>query len=248
MEYELKLKALVTDAIKQFQQGEDLKEGDLPLDLVYPTLIHDVKALVKSVYEVLKANQMEIINMVTDTDGHCIWDPDVMAEDTDNEDDDEDIDVQEEEGVSAPPDWVNLIQSLDVEQDAHQINKILMLLQCHSEMLEQQVMVSKMLAELGKLVDSVTFRLILQTVIWPMHQINLSDTFLAVSKKAKKAKLTREAKIVYQITPNPDEMTEWSEDSATLYLTVTIFCWVERVVTKTSNMKHVAGKFRVHLS
>ena len=223
VEYELKLKTLVTDAIKQFQWGENLKEGDLPLDLVYQTLVHNMKGLVKSVYEkVLKANWKEIINTVTDADGCCIWDPDMMAEDTDNKDNDEDIDIQVEEGEPTPPDWVNLVQSLDMELDAHQIDKIVMLLQCHSEMLELQVMVSKMLAELGKLVDSGTFRLILQTMIWPMHQINLSDTFLAAPKKAKKVNLPREAKIICQITPNPDKMTKWSEDSATLYLAVTI--------------------------
>ena len=102
---------------------------------------------------------------MTDADGHCIWDPDVMAGDMDDEDDDGDIDIQEEEGVPTPPDWINMIQSLDVELDAHQINKIVMLLQCHSKLLEQQAMVSKMLAELGKSVDPVTFRLIFQTVI-----------------------------------------------------------------------------------
>ena len=47
----------------------------------------------------------------------------------------------------------------------HQIDKIIMLLQYHSEMLEPQAMVLKMLAELGKSVDLVTFRLILKTVI-----------------------------------------------------------------------------------
>ena len=53
-----------------------------------------------------------------------------------------------------------------------------------------------MLAEVGKSVDPVTFRLILQMVIWPMHQINLPEAFLATPKKAKKMKLSREAKIV----------------------------------------------------
>ena len=48
--------------------------------------------------------------------------------------------------------------------------------------------------------------------------------------------------------PNPDKMTECSEDSATLYLAVTIFYWMEKAVAKTSNMKHMGRKFRVHLS
>ena len=67
------------------------------------------EGLVKSIYEkVLKANHKEIINMVTDADGHYIWDTDVMTEDMDNKDDDKDIDIQEE-GVPAPPDWVHLV-------------------------------------------------------------------------------------------------------------------------------------------
>ena len=76
VEYKIKLKTLVTDAIRQFQQEEDPKEDDLSLDLVYPTLVSNIKKLVKTVYEkVSKANQNEIINTVTDADGHCIWDP-----------------------------------------------------------------------------------------------------------------------------------------------------------------------------
>ena len=105
-----------------------------------------------------------------------------------------------------------------------------------------------MLAEVGKSVDPVTFRLILQMVIWPMHQINLPEAFLATPKKAKKTKLSREVKIVCQIAPNPNKMTEWLEDSATLYLAATIFYLMEKSVAKTSNMKHMAGKFRIHLS
>ena len=66
---------------------------------------------------------------MTDADGHCIWDPDVMAGNTDDEDNDKDIDIQEEEGVPTPPDLVNIIQSLEMELDAHQIDKIVMLLQ-----------------------------------------------------------------------------------------------------------------------
>ena len=104
-----------------------------------------------------------------------------------------------------------------------------------------------MLVEVGKSVDPVTFRLILQMVIWPMHQINLPEAFLATPKKAKKMKLSREAKIVCKIAPNPDKMTQWLEDRATLYLAATIFYWMEKAVAKTSNMKHVAGKFRIHL-
>ena len=71
-----------------------------------------------------------------------------------------------------------------------------MLLQCHSEMLECQAMVSKMIAELDKSVDLVTFRLILQMVIQLIHHINIPDSHMPAPKKTKKVKLTREEKMV----------------------------------------------------
>ena len=126
--------------------------------------------------------------MVTNADREYIWNPEIMDQDN-NDNDGDDIQVQEEEGVPTLPDWVDVVQSLDVTLDAHQIDKLDMLLQCHSEMLECQAMVSKMLAELGKTLDPVTFRLILKTIIRLMHQINLPDSYLLVPKKAKKAKL-----------------------------------------------------------
>ena len=161
IEYEAQLKKLITKAIKHFQQGQDPEEDDITLNLVYPTLVHDVKVLIKMMNDdVARANQREIVNTVTNADGQCIWDPDIM-EDNNNNDKVKEVQIQEEQGVPVLPDWVEMVQNLDVTLDAHQVNKIVMLLQCHSKMLECQAMVSKMLVELGKLVDLVTFRLIL---------------------------------------------------------------------------------------
>ena len=57
IEYEAQLKKLITKAIKHFQQGQDPKEDDLTLNLVYPTLVHDVKALIKTMNDdVARAN------------------------------------------------------------------------------------------------------------------------------------------------------------------------------------------------
>ena len=141
-----------------------------------------------------------------------------------------------------------MVQNLDVTLDAHQVNKIVMLLQCHSEMLEWHVMVSKMLAELGKSVDLVTFSLILQMVIWPIHHINIPDSHMPAPKKTKKAKLMREEKMVCHITPNPNLMKDWVDDSVTLYLAATLYYWFEKIITKSSNMKQVAGQFLVWLT
>ena len=70
-----------------------------------------------------------------------------------------------------------------------------------------------------------------------MHQVNLPDSHLPVPKKAKEVKLSREVKIVHQLTPDPELMKDWAEDSATLYLAGTIYYWLEKVITKTSNIK-----------
>ena len=161
----------------------------------------------------------------------------------DNDDEVKEVQIQEEQGVPMLSDWVEMVQNLDVTLDAHQVNKIVMLLQCHSEMLEHQAMVSKMLAELGKLVDPVTFRLILQTVIWPIHHINIPDSHMPAPEKTKKVKLMREEKMVHCITPNPDLMKDWVDDSLTLYLATTLYYWFKKIITKSSNMKWVVGQF-----
>ena len=91
IEYEIKIKKLITDAVKRFQHGQDPKEGDLALNMVYPTMMHEVKMLVKTIYSnIAKANRKEMgIKMVTNTDGQCIWDPDIMEEDEDDDDSDD---------------------------------------------------------------------------------------------------------------------------------------------------------------
>ena len=82
-------------------------------------MVHEVKMLVKTVYDnVAKSNRKEMIKMVTNADGHCIWEPEIMDEDDDDDDDDgDDVQIQEEQGVPAPPDWANMIQSLDITLD-----------------------------------------------------------------------------------------------------------------------------------
>ena len=90
IEYEFKIKKLITDAVKRLKCRQDPKEGDLALDMVYLTMVHKVKMLVKTVYSnIAKANRKEIMKMVTNTDGQCIWDPDIMEEDKDDDDSDD---------------------------------------------------------------------------------------------------------------------------------------------------------------
>ena len=53
-------------------------------------------------------------------------------EDNNGNDEAKEVQIQEKEGVLAPPDWVEMVQNLDVTLDAHQVDKIMMLLQCHT--------------------------------------------------------------------------------------------------------------------
>ena len=126
-------------------------------------------------------------------------------------------------------------------------DKLCMLLKCHSKMPKRQAMFSKMLLELGRILDPVTFWLILQMVICPLHQINLPDAYLLVPKQQLKKKATRETKIICRITPNPELMTEWADKSATLYLATTIYYWIKKTIGNISNMKKVVNTFRVKL-
>ena len=186
IEYELKAKAIVMDALKHLQRGTDPVPGDIDLDSVYAQMVHDLKKLVSLVYShVSKANRREITKTMTNPDGECIWNPEIIDDNNDEEDDGQqgNVQVQEEACVPAAPDWVDVIQSLDVTLNEHQTDKLCMLLKCHSEMLERQAMCSKMLSELGRMLNPVTFQLILQMVIHPLHQINLPDTYLLVLKQ-----------------------------------------------------------------
>ena len=42
-------------------------------------------------------------------------------------------------------------------------------------------------------------------------------------------------------------MTEWADESATLYLAATIYYWIEKMIWHTSNMRKVVNTFRVKL-
>ena len=160
IEYEFKAKAIVMDALKCLQRGTDPVLGNIDLDSMYPQMVHDLKKLVSSVYShVSKANRREIVKTMTIPNGECILNPEIINDNDDEEDDGQqgDVQVQEEAGMPAAPDWVDVIQSLDVTLDKHQTDKLCMLLKCHSEMLKRQAMCLKMLSELGRILDPVTF-------------------------------------------------------------------------------------------
>ena len=150
--YKLKIKKIVTGSLKQFQRGTDPE-----LNVVYPCMVHDLKKLVSTVYELVsKANCKEILKTITNPDGECIWNPEIMDDDDDSNEQG-DVQIQEQTGVPPALDWVDVIQSLDVTLSEHQTDKLCMLLKCHAKMLERQAMCSQMLTKLGRTLDLVTF-------------------------------------------------------------------------------------------
>ena len=107
IEYELKSMAIVTDALKHLQRGIDLVLGDIDLDSAYPQMVHDWKKLVSSVYiHVSKANRREIVKTMMKPNGECVWNPEIINDNDDEEDDRQqgDVQVQEEAGMPSAPD------------------------------------------------------------------------------------------------------------------------------------------------
>ena len=47
-----------------------------------------------------------------------------MEDDNNNNNKVKEVQVQEEQGVTAPPDWVEMVQNLDVTLDAHRLIKL----------------------------------------------------------------------------------------------------------------------------
>ena len=112
---------------------------------MYPQMVHNLKKLVSSVYShVSKANRREIVKTVTNPDSECIWNPEIIDDNDDEEDDGQqgDVHVQEEAGMPVAPDWVDVIQSLDVMLNKHQTDKLCMLPKCHYKVLKRHAMCS----------------------------------------------------------------------------------------------------------
>ena len=86
IEYEVKIKKIVSTSLKHFQKGTEPDPGDPELGTMYPMMVQEMKRLVGTVFDhVTKANWKAIIQTVTNPDGECIWNPEIMDDDDDDD-------------------------------------------------------------------------------------------------------------------------------------------------------------------
>ena len=82
IDYELKIKKIGTNSLKWFQSCTDPDLGDMELNIVYPHMVHDLKKLVSSVFDlVAKANCKDIVKTITNPYGEHIWNSKIMDDD-----------------------------------------------------------------------------------------------------------------------------------------------------------------------
>ena len=149
----------------------------------------------------------------------------------------------------AQQDPEDVLHGLDEILSDDQVRLLEKLLYSHVCMLEWQGQVSMLL---GKLVTSVSPKMyltLLNATVKLMHQVLLPEAMkaqLTPPENPKKGK-QRET-IMDNVTPDPEYMRPWSEDSATLYLVATLHCIIRKLIIGSSNMKQTAKSFRVKLT
>ena len=113
-------------------------------------------------------------------------------------------------------------------------------------MLEHQAQVSHQLVELSQTLVQKIFLLILQSSVQPMYQLSIPEKFMPKFISPQK-KPSRDEKIIRNISPDSGQLTQWTENSTTLYLAATIHYYVRWAITKQGNMKDLAKEFHVKL-
>ena len=116
-------------------------------------------------------------------------------------------------------------------------------------MLEWQGQVSMLLKKLTTSVSPKLYLVILNVTVKPLHQVTLPPevtTKLALPMKPKCP--SQMEKLVALISPDPEYMKPWAGDSATLYLTVTLYYVVRKAVGAPVNMKQPATLFCVKMT
>ena len=64
--YEVKIKKIVSGPLKHFQRGTNPDPGNVELDVVYPCMVQELKKLVSTAYDpVSKINHKAIIKTIT---------------------------------------------------------------------------------------------------------------------------------------------------------------------------------------
>ena len=109
IKYEKDLHATTEAAIKCLQKGDAAPEDEVELKYTMANLIKCFKSKMKIIFEPAeKANRRVVLESISDTEAHCIWD---TLEDLDQSDNG--VTIQEEADAPKFVNWVDLLQSID---------------------------------------------------------------------------------------------------------------------------------------
>ena len=243
--YEKKLRMLAEKALKKFQEGPDTEHSDAELDTIMPQLICDFKDVISDMYPLLKhANRKEVLNSILDPQAECIWNP--PLEGGEGQEAAPEVQVIWEE--VAQQDLEDVMHGLDEMLSDDQVRLIEKLLHSHACTLEWQ---GQVLMLLGKLVTSISPKMyltLLNATVKLMHQVMLPEAMKAqLTPPENPKKVKQMVAITDKVTPNPEYMKPWPEDSATLYLAATLHYIIRKLIVSSSNMKQTTKVFRVKL-
>ena len=140
------------------------------------------------------------------------------------------------------------MHSLDETLSDDQVRLIEKLPHSHACMIEWQ---GQVLMLLGKLVTSISPKMyltLLNPTVKPLHQVMLLEAMKAqLTPPENPKKVKQMVAIVDKVTPDPEYIKPWSEDSATLYLAATLHYIIRKLIITSSYMKQTTKVFRVKL-
>ena len=114
-----------------------------------------------------------MLESISDTEAHCIWD---TLEEPDQSDDE--ITIQQEADTPKFINWVEFLQLVDEYLMEDQMKCIVQLFKSLCTMLEHQAQVSNQLAELGQTLSLKMFLLVPQNSVQPMFQLSIPEKFM----------------------------------------------------------------------
>ena len=106
-----------------------------------------------------------------------------------------------------------------------------------------------LLGKLTTLVSHKTFLTIANTTVKPLHQVTLpSPVTMKLTLPAPPKHVHHNEWIFQKISPDPAKLKDWAEDSATLYLAVTLSYTLGKALLGSRNMRDMAKTFCVKLT
>ena len=233
--YEKHLWKLTEKVIHWLQKGLNADPEEPQLKDAMLILIKDFKETIAEMYEpVHHVNWKEVLKSIKEPEGECIWNP--RDDNDDGQEATAQATVQQEEPVH--PEAEEFIQASDEPLSDEQAVMVTDLCRSHTCMLEWQGQVSMLLGKLATSVSPKLYLVILNLTIKPLHQVTLPPVVTTKLTSPKKLRCPSQTEWLAElISPDPEYMKPWANESATLYLAATLHYMLRKAVVGTGNMK-----------